>query len=150
VEVRDLWIEIYHRPDRSLVTAIEVLSPTNKAGQGYWDYRARRRKLIRQDVHLVELDLLIRGRRLPMRQALPPADFYTFVSRAARRPKCDVYAWSLRQPLPKIPIPLLAPDPDVILDIPALFAYSYERGRYSRALDYTAPLDLPLAPGDLA
>ncbi|MGB2609467.1 MAG: DUF4058 family protein, partial [Isosphaeraceae bacterium] len=28
-EVRDLWIEIRHRPDRDLVTAIEILSPTN-------------------------------------------------------------------------------------------------------------------------
>ena len=34
-EVRDLWIEIRHRPDRDLVTAIEVLSPTNKMGEGY-------------------------------------------------------------------------------------------------------------------
>jgi hypothetical protein len=150
VEVRDLWIEIHHRPDRSLVTAIEILSPANKTGQGHWDYLAKRRKLIRQDVHLVELDLLIRGRRLPMQQELPPADFYAFVSRAARRPKCDVHAWSVRQPLPRIPIPLLAPDPDVILDLPALFALGYERGRYARALDYSAPLDLPLLQGDRA
>src|SRR4051812_33152854 len=40
-EVRDVWIEIHHRPDHSLVTAIETLSPTNKAGQGYYDYQAK-------------------------------------------------------------------------------------------------------------
>ena len=116
-EVRDLWIEIRHRPDRNLVTAIEVLSPTNKAGEGFRDYRSKRRKLIRQHVHLVELDLLIRGQRLPMKQELPPGDFFVFVSRAERRPKCDVYGWSVRQALPRIPIPLLAPDPDVVLDL---------------------------------
>jgi Protein of unknown function (DUF4058) len=147
-EVRDVWIEIRRRPDRRLVTAIEILSPTNKVGEGYWEYRAKRRKLIRQKVHLVELDMLVGGRRLEMDPELPPADFYAFVSRAELRPKSEVYAWSIRQPVPRIPIPLLAPDPDIILDLPSLFALGYERGRYARALDYAAPLDLPLAPAD--
>src|SRR5487761_1279675 len=31
-EVRESWIEIYHRPDRSLVAVLEILSPTNKRG----------------------------------------------------------------------------------------------------------------------
>ncbi|MGC8642505.1 MAG: DUF4058 family protein [Isosphaeraceae bacterium] len=149
-EVRDVWIEIRRRPDRKLVTAIEILSPTNKVGEGFWEYRAKRRKLIHQKVHLVELDLLLGGRRLEMEQELPPADFYAFISRAERRPQSDVYAWSVRQPLPKIPIPLLAPDPDIMLDLSSLFALGYERGRYDRALDYSAPLDLPLAPADRA
>jgi hypothetical protein len=147
-EVRDLWIEIRHRPDRDLVTAIEILSPTNKVGEGYWQYQAKRRSLIRQNVHLVELDLLVRGQRLPMGQVLPPGDFFAFVSRSDRRSKSDVYAWSVRQRLPNIPIPLRAPDPDVILELPAIFALGYDRGRYARALDYAAPLDLPLATGD--
>jgi hypothetical protein len=132
-EVRDLWIEIRRRPDRSLVTAIEILSPTNKTGQGYRDYQAKRMNLIRQDVHLVELDLLVKGQRLLMKQSLPPGDFYVLVSRAGQRPSCDVYAWSVRQPLPRIP--LLAPDPDVVLDLPGLFATGYDRGRYARWLD---------------
>ncbi len=127
-----------------------VLSPWNKSGEGYWEYRAKRRKLFRQNVHLVELDLLVRGQRLPMEQELPPADFYVFLSRGDRRPQCDVFAWSVRQPLPRIPIPLRAPDPDVMLDLPSLFAHGYERGRYARALDYSAPLDLPLASADRA
>ena len=86
-EVRDLWIEIRHRPDRDLVTAIEVLSPTNKLGEGYWQYQGKPRALIRQNVHLVELDLLVRGQRLPMRQELPAGDFFAFVSRADCRSK---------------------------------------------------------------
>jgi hypothetical protein len=147
-EVRDLWIEIRRRPDRNLVTAIEILSPTNKSGSGYWEYRAKRRHLIRQRVHLVELDFLVGGYRLEMEQDLPAADFYAFLSRANRRPKCDVYAWSIRHPLPEIPIPLLEPDPDIMLDIPGLFKLAYDRGRYARSLDYTKPLDLPLARDD--
>ena len=150
VEVHDRWIEIRHRPDRKLVTAIEVLSPTNKTGEGFYDYCSKRRSLIRQQVHLVEFDFLVRGQRLPMRQSLPPGDFFVFISRAERRPKCDVYGWSVRQALPRIPIPLLAPDPDVVLDLQALFATGYDRGRYARALDYTAPLNLPLSQADRA
>jgi hypothetical protein len=149
-EIRDLWIEIRHRPDRTLVTAIEVLSPSNKLGDGYRDYRIKRWKLIRQSVHLVELDFLIRGQRLEMGQKLPPGHFYAFISRADRRPKSDVFAWSVRQPLPRIPVPLLSPDPDIVLDLPAVFQTGYDRGRYSRALDYGAPLDLPLAEADRA
>jgi Protein of unknown function (DUF4058) len=149
-EVRDLWIEIRHRPDRDLVTAIEILSPTNKLGEGYWQYQGKRRALIRQNVHLVELDLLVRGQRLLTEQELPAGTFFAFVSRADRRSKCDVYAWSIRHRLPNIKIPLRSPDPDVVLELPAVFALAYDRGRYARALDYAAPLDLPLAAVDRA
>ncbi|HMF35759.1 MAG TPA: DUF4058 family protein, partial [Isosphaeraceae bacterium] len=132
------------------VTAIEILSPTNKLGEGYWQYQGKRRALIRQNVHLVELDLLVRGQRLPLGQELPAGDFFAFVSRTDCRSKCEVYAWSVRDCLPTIRIPLRSPDPDVVLELPAIFAFGYDRGRYARALDYAAPLDLPLAAGDRA
>src|SRR3954453_10659934 len=32
VEVRETWIEIDHLPEMELVTAIEILSPSNKGG----------------------------------------------------------------------------------------------------------------------
>ena len=44
----------------------------------------------------------------------------------------------MRQPLPAIPIPLLPPDPDVWINLGAVFRTTYERGRYARAVDYTA------------
>ncbi|MFO0891790.1 MAG: DUF4058 family protein [Isosphaeraceae bacterium] len=149
-EVRDTWIEIRRRPGRELVTAIEILSPNNKTETGSSDYLAKRHELIEQPVHLVELDLLLRGHRLPMGQDLPPADFYALVSRAERRPKSDVFAWTIRHPLPTIPIPLRAPDPDVPLDLAGLFALSYDRGRYGREMDYAEGLDLPLPPAERA
>ena len=40
------------------------------------------------------------------------------------------------------------PDPDVPLDLAAVFAMIYQRGRYERSIDYTTPLDLPLKPED--
>jgi len=138
-ETHERYIEILHRPERSLVAVLELLSPANKEEPGRSDYLAKRNALVRHPIHLVEVDFLIAGRRLPLENPLPPGDYYALVSRGDRRPDCDVYAWTLRQRLPSIPIPLLSPDPDVWLDLAAVFATTYERGRYARSLDYTSP-----------
>ena len=140
LEVREAWIEIRRLPKRTPITVIEVLSPTNKLGEGLSEYRLKRRKTIRQKLHLVEFDFLLGGQRLPMEQPLPRGDYYALVARAERRPDCEVYTWTIRDPLPRIPIPLLAPDPDVVLDLGGVFTTAYERGRYPRLIDYTAPL----------
>ncbi len=80
-EVRQSRIDILHQPDRKLIGVLELLSPTNKAGEGFLEYRAKRRALLAQKVHLVELDLLLSGKRLPLSRPLPAGDYYTFVSR---------------------------------------------------------------------
>ncbi len=149
-ELRDVWIEIRHRPDRALVTAIEVLSPSNKTGAGYWDYRAKRRSVLDRHAHLVEIDLLIGGKRQELRDPLPPGDYYAFVTRENRKPLVvDVYPWHVRDPLPTIPIPLKPGDPDIGLSLAEVFATTYERSRYRRILDYAASPPPPLAPADL-
>jgi hypothetical protein len=91
-EVHQRWIEIRKLPARSLVTVIEILSPTDKVGPGRIEYVEKRNRWIRQPPHLVEIDLLLGGHRVPMRDPLPPADYFAFVSRSDRRPNCDVYA----------------------------------------------------------
>jgi hypothetical protein len=135
-ELQEVWIEIRRRARRTPVTVIELLSPTNRTGDGFVDYKLKRQSLIRQRVHLIEIDLLLGGRRLPMGKALPPGDYYAFVSRAPRRPNCEVYAWTVRNPLPMIPIPLSKPDPDVIADLRGVFTTAYDKGRYARLIDY--------------
>ncbi len=103
---RETYIEILYQPDHSLVATLELLSPANKEQPGRTEYLAKRRALIYQQVHLVELDLLLGGRRLPLQEPLPAADYYYLVSRGDRRPDCDVYRWKLDRPLPTLPIPL--------------------------------------------
>jgi hypothetical protein len=147
-EVRETWIEIRRLPDERLVTAIEILSPTNKGSSGLTEYLDKRHRLRTQGVNLVEIDLLIAGRRLPMAKPLPPGHFFTIISRARKSEIGHVYAWSLQRPLPKIPIPLEDPDPDVFLDLAEVFALAYQRGRYARLINYDRPLDLPLHPQD--
>src|SRR5262249_49282480 len=128
------------RPDRSLVAVLELLSPTNKSGEGFQEYRAKRKADLQQKVHLVELDLLVGGTRLPLLRPLPAGDYFVYLSRADNRPYCPVYSWKMRQPLPTIPIPLRTPDADMLIDLGKVFQATYERGRYARSLAYGEPL----------
>jgi hypothetical protein len=145
---RQGYLEILSRPGREVVTVLELLSPSNKTGSDRVAYLAKREALVHQEVHLVELDLLLGGRRLRMDGPLPPGDYYAFVSRAERRPDCDVYAWTLRQSLPRLPVPLKAPDPDLWFELGAVFATAYDRGRYARKLGYQEPPRVPLRDED--
>lgn len=150
IEVRERWIEISKLPGLELVSVIEVLSPTNKAGMGRDDYLAKRDSLIDQPVNLVEIDFLLSGGRMPMEKRLPAGDYYAIVARAERRPEAEVYAWSVRHPLPVLPIPLRQPDPDVALNLTDVVNTTYDRGRYRRIARYgvALPANYPIAAAD--
>ena len=143
-EVRETRVTIIWRPDWKLITVIEALSPANKSGREDNDYLPKRWDLVQARVNLVELDLLIAGCRLPMRRPLPPGDYYALLTRADRLPVADVYAWPIEHPLPTIPIPLRPSEPDLMLDLSAVFQDVYQRGHYARSIDYHASLNLPL------
>jgi hypothetical protein len=138
-------IEIRSADDDRVVTVVETLSPTNKSGSGRDNYLVKRRELLQQDVNLVELDMLFKGRRIEMAKPLPPGDFYAMISRGDRWPDCEVYAWELIRPLPRIPIPLRAPDPDIVVDLQEAFATTFERGPYDRIVRYDRPIGLNLS-----
>lgn len=149
-EMRETRIEILHRPDRTLVAVLELLSPSNKTGDGFDIYRGKRTAILNQKVHLVELDLLLGGNRLTHGAPLPAGDYYVFLTRAETRASCAVYPWGVRQALPTIPIPLRAPDSDIHVDLGAVFKIAYERGRYARSLPYGQAPSAPLSAEDAA
>jgi hypothetical protein len=144
----EAYIEVLHQPDRSLVAVLELLSPANKEYPGRTEYLAKRLALFYQKIHLIELDLLRCGHRLPMQIPLPPADYYYLVSRGDQRPDCQVYSWTLKQPLPKLPVPLRDPDPDILIDLGAVFTTAYERGRFRRRINYLAPAPAQFGDAD--
>jgi len=148
-QTRETYIEILHRRDRSLVAVLELLSPSNKEEPDRSTYLARRNALLHHDVHLVELDFLLKGQRIPLGEEYPPGHYFALVADARRRPDCTVYHWTMRQPFPRIPIPLRDPDPAVWIDLAAVFAITYERGRYARSIDYTQPPPISLRGDDL-
>lgn len=143
-------LKIIRLPSERVVTAIELLSPANKVpgegGQGA--YLEKRAELLSCQCNLVELDLRRGGQRLPMSGPLPPGDYYAFVGRVGKKPRCHVEGWSLRAPLPPIDIPLLAPDPDLTLDLQSVSRAGYDPAFYDRRLRYDQPLEPPLPPGD--
>jgi hypothetical protein len=149
IEVREVHVEIQRLPDYQVVTAIKLLSPWNKLGEGVGVYRAKRGDLLRSGVHVVELDLLVCGRRTELAQPLPAGDYYAMLFRADHRPDVEVYAWGVRDRLPVIPVPLKSPDADVPMDLAAIVNTAYERGRYDRKLPYNTPTPAPLASADL-
>ncbi len=123
----------------------KLLSPWNKSLSGGSDeYLVKRSDIFQTSSHLVELDLLRGGQRLATREPLAPADYYAFVCRKQRMPRAEVYAWSLRDRLPVIPVPLAVGDPDVPLDLQAAFTKTYDRSGYDYSLDYHSPVEPPL------
>jgi hypothetical protein len=85
-----------------------------------------------------------------MMSPLPPADYYAIVSRRQRRPRLAGYAWTIRDRLPTIPVPLKPGDPDVPLDLQAAFTTVYVRARYDLSLNYHVDLQPPLRDDDAA
>lgn len=143
-------VEIRDTAHRQLVTAIEILSPYNKRGEGLEEYLTKQGKILLSSAHLLEIDLLRSGQRVPMRQALPSAPYFVFLSRAWRRPLTDVWPVRLDQPLPPIPVPLLAGDDDVTLDLAQAFSSVYESCGYDLDVDYTRPPEVPLTAEEAA
>jgi hypothetical protein len=121
VEVeRHSWLEIRDRRNRRVVTVLELLSATNKTlGADRDGYLRKRNLLLEVPTHLVEIDLR-RGGERPRPPQLPACDYYVLVSRAQDRPRLGMWPIGLRQRLPQVPIPLAAPDPDVLLDLQEL------------------------------
>jgi hypothetical protein len=143
------YLSIRDRENRKVVTVIELLSPTNESpSDGYIEYLSKRENILATRTNLVELDFLRRGKRLPTREGLPPADYYAFICRAPRYPKVEVYYWTLRRSLPAIPIPLAACDADVSLDLQEAFTKTYDRSGYDYVLDYRRPTEPPLEDAD--
>jgi hypothetical protein len=136
-------VEIRDAAERELVAAIEVLSPTNKRGDGRQEYLVKRQRILLSLAHLIEIDLLRKGQRVPMQQSLPNAPYFVFVGRAEKRPLTEVWPVQLDQPLPAVPIPLLPGDADVELDLQAAFDNVYQLG-YDLAVDYRRPPEIPL------
>jgi hypothetical protein len=143
--IRVRYIGVRGREDDRVVTVIEARSPTNKSGSGRSEYLMKRRTLLYEDVNVVELDLLLRGRRIEMAAPIPAGDFYAMISRGDHRPDCEVYAWNPADALPVIPIPLSPPDIDIAIDLQDVFATAFERGPYDQLARYDRPVRLTLS-----
>jgi hypothetical protein len=143
--IREGYIEISRRDDNKLVAVLELLSPSNKSGAGRGEYLLKRDQVLRGSAHLVEVDMLLRGPRMPFLDRLPDGHFFGMVSRAGRRPECEVFAWTVQERLPTIPIPLDAPDADVTIDLHQVYSTTFDRGPYDELVRYDRPIGFAMA-----
>lgn len=140
-------VEIRDSASHRLITAIELLSPTNKRpGSDRTQYLAKRGRLLAEGVNLVEIDLLRGGPRMPA-DSIPACDYLVMVARASEWPRAGLWPVQLREPLPIIPIPLAEPDPDIPVKLQELFQSVYAAGGYDRFI-YSASPEPPLDPRD--
>jgi hypothetical protein len=143
------YLEIRDRDRRQLVTVLELLSPSNKRpGADRDQYMNKRDQLLASDINFIEIDLLRGGPRLPWRD-MRPCDYYAVVSRVEDRPDAGLWPIQLRDPLPKIPVPLRGGEQPAYLDLQKVLDRVYDAAGYRHYVYETEP-EPPLAPADAA
>jgi hypothetical protein len=154
--VTEGYIEIVDvKSGHRVVTAIEVLSPTNKRpGEGQQLFLKKRDDQQAAGVNTVEIDLLRGGTRVLMVDAelIAPyhqTDYQAGVWRGSARTRFEIYPMALRRRLPVIGVPLRPADPDVPLDLQSIVEQCYRNGGYDD-IDYRREPEPPLSPEDAA
>lgn len=138
-------VEIRAVTEHRLVTSIKLLSPTTKRGDGHEEYRWKRNGVLTSKTHLLEIDLLRRGQRVPTREPLPDAPYFIFLSRSETRPVTEVWPIDFDQSLPTLPVPLLLGDSDALLDLQLALTNVYDICAYDLQIDYSRAPELPLS-----
>jgi hypothetical protein len=137
---RRIVIYVQDRP-RLAVTGIELLSPGNKQSRAvaHERYLEKHASALHGGLHWVEIDLLRGGIRPPLVVPVPAsADYLTYVAQATPTGWNHLlYAWTIREPLPVLPIPLLGGD-QAQLDLGTCLAAAYDRIAADDEVDYGA------------
>src|SRR5262249_30391449 len=131
--------------NRQLIAVLELLSPSNKRpGADREQYLTKRAELIASSAHLVELDLLPGGPRLPLTN-LPECDYYALVSRVEDRPSAGLWPIQWTRRLPPVPIPLRANAPEVKLDLHDILHQVSDQAHHPTYI-YAGHPEPPLSP----
>ncbi len=144
------FLKIIESKSRRLVTVVELLSPSNKhAGPDREAYLSKRIDYLTAGVNFVEIDLLRGGIRLPLGQPFPESShYYVLVARATQWPNADAWFFSVRDPFPIVPVPLLPGDTECSLNLRDCLDRAFEEGRYAEELSYGSPPQPPLSSAD--
>ena len=75
-------------------------------------------------------------------------DYRILISPGWRRPRAQLYAFNVRQPIPAFPLPLLPKEEQPLVPLNEILHELYTRARFDLRLDYTLPPTPPLPPDD--
>jgi hypothetical protein len=64
-------------------------------------------------------------------------DYRILISRANRRPRAQLYAFSVREEIPPFLVPLQPGDTEIQVELQALFAEIYDQAGFDLSIDYT-------------
>jgi hypothetical protein len=135
--LREAYLEIRERGEKELITVIEILSPTNKrTGKGRQMYEEKREEILGSRTHLIEIDLLRHGRKMPIIENNIDSHYSVLVGRGNRRPRADLYAFNLQNPMPAFPLPLRSGDTEPVINLQELFTQIYDIASYDLKIDY--------------
>jgi Protein of unknown function (DUF4058) len=139
-ETKERYLEVREAGTDAVIAVIEVLSPKNKRkGDGRVAYEAKRQKILDSAWHLVEIDLLRSDSPMAM-QGATGTDYRVLVSRLERRPKAELYGFTLQEAIPSFPLPLKSPSEVVMVAIQTIVQGVYDRGGYAVRIDYQQSL----------
>ena len=146
---RHSYLEIRDRQHLEVITVIEVLSPSNKrVGLDRDQYLAKRGQFLVSTAHLVEIDILRGGPRLPV-EGLTECDYCVLVSRYEDRPRVGLWPLRLRERLPHLPIPLRSPSECAHLDLQLALHRVFDSAGYNDYI-YSGVPEPPLSKDDAA
>jgi hypothetical protein len=143
-------IHLIDRNSKRLVTAIELLSPSNKdASDDRASYLRKRLRYLETGTNLIEIDLLRAGKRVDMVPPVTATDYCIIMGLAADRPRAQSWLISLRDRLPRIPIPLAGTDAAIEIDLQDALHTAYDRRVFEKFIYEENPTP-PLSPADAA
>ena len=146
---KQLYLEIVRVGSRAIITAVELLSPTNKSGSGRRVYQAKRGQILYSTTHLVEIDLLRAGQPMPVLTPLPASHYRILVADARRTEHVgDLYPFGIRQTTPNIVMPLAEGDEGIAVDLQSVIDGVYEAGSFDLDIDYERDPEPPLSDDD--
>jgi hypothetical protein len=134
------YLKIIDAQDRRVVTAIELLSPSNKTlGDDRNAYLAKREEYLSAGVNFVEINLLRAGQLPPLgKPRLSKELYYYLVCRAKEIPKGKLWTFTVRDPLPEVLVPLREKQA-ISLNLRACLDRAYQEARYDEEIDYAQP-----------
>lgn len=152
--IEEPYLEILSGRGKRLVTAVEVVSLSNKrAGrEGRKSYQEKQEEYALAGVNLVEIDLLRRGPHITatplarLRRKLGSFEYHVSVVVAGDPPTYHAAGIRLADRLPRIGVPLDSGVPEVAIDLQPMLDQAYDRSRYTELFSYRDPPDPPLTP----
>lgn len=147
-EVGQHTVRIRDLRNRKVITAIELLSPSNKnPGADRDRYLLKRDEFIANGTHMVEIDLLRSGHRLPI-NPVPDGDYYVYVTNAAFYNEVAIWVFTVRDPMPSFQIPLTPQHAPIVLSPRPCFDRAYDEANYGPQINYALPPVPPLRRPD--